>query len=121
MMAFWSNWFPNIVCTFGGCLLSWAIGYRQGKVAAEATARQLRMSQTLLTQGEEQGHYKLARDKDGNITGGRIIELAATGTARPSATVDLKTGPSTMAGSGTVTPRGDASTASPAATKIPSP
>jgi hypothetical protein len=34
VVYFWSNWFPNIVCGIGGCVLSWGIGYWQGRRAS---------------------------------------------------------------------------------------
>jgi hypothetical protein len=121
MAAFWSNWFPNIVCTFGGCLLSWLIGYRQGKRAGETADAQIRMLRTLLQDGEDRGLYKLRRDAQGNIVSGRIIELAAKGAARSSVSAQLTTGPAYMACSGSVTSKGVASIGSLGATTTPTP
>lgn len=50
---------------------------------------------TLLTVAEEGGKMKLARDGKGEITGGRIIELAADVAAGSSASGDLTIRPRT--------------------------
>lgn len=61
----------------------------------EFAERQSRMLVTLLTVAEEGGKMKLARDGKGEITGGRIIDLAAASAARSSASADLTTRPRT--------------------------
>jgi hypothetical protein len=40
---FWTNWFPNIVCTISGCVISWAIGYAQGTVSRRTLANLLHL------------------------------------------------------------------------------
>lgn len=78
-MDFWSNWLPNIVCTVGGCLLSFAIGWRAATSAERRGNRHSIMLETLLIGLETQGAVELARDQDGRITGGRNVTVALTG------------------------------------------
>jgi len=59
----------------------------------QVAERQSRMLVTLLTVAEEGGKMKLARDEKGEITGGRIIELAADAASVSRASADLTTNP----------------------------
>jgi hypothetical protein len=106
-MSFADTWLPNIACTISGCVLSWAIGYRQGKQAMKASGLALRMLRTQLQLEEEKGTgLKLVRDKDGNITGGRVIEIQPP-TGQLGLTEyapSLKVGPASLGGIGTVSP-----------------
>ena len=92
-----TTWLPNIVCTVGGIILSGLIGFWQGKRAARVQDKHTRMLTTSLTNEEQKGNMELARDKDGNITGGRVIRLQGSAISSSIATGDLTTAPASPA------------------------
>jgi hypothetical protein len=78
-MAFADTWVPNIVCTFGGIIVSGLIGFWQGRRSARVQDKHTLMLENLLIGFEKQGVLELARDKDGRITGGRNITVKVEG------------------------------------------
>jgi hypothetical protein len=66
-------WVPNLASAGIGALLGWAITHAYYRRANRNAERYLRMLTTLLLAGEEQGHYELARNENGEVTGGRVI------------------------------------------------
>jgi len=98
--------FLLVAAVLGG-LIGWFTSAYFARLSAKDTEAQLaltrqqlqvaehqsRMLVTLLTVAEEGGKMKLARDGKGEITGGRIIELAADATSTSRASADLTTGP----------------------------
>jgi hypothetical protein len=66
---------------------------RDAEVQARSMETQLRISRTLLEIFERQGDIELARDADGNITGGRVIHLAGNAVSESTATGTLTVGP----------------------------
>jgi hypothetical protein len=86
-MTFADTWLPNIVCTFGGIIVSGLIGYWLGRKPTRIAEKQLRIVTQLILKEEEDGRLKLVRDKDGNITGGRAyeakLEAGYFGSAKP--------------------------------------
>jgi hypothetical protein len=90
---FFDSWLPNIVCTIAGCLLSWWIGYRQGKAVVRATEMQSRKLETLMFAMRDKGLVELEIGPDGHITDGRIIQLQAVATMSSMAVANLTTGP----------------------------
>jgi len=121
MDTFLTAWLPNIVCSVFFGMVGWLVGRRSARNSNERAETQLRILRTLAVAAEESGALKLARDKEGNITGGRTIELSGTATMRFGATAKLTTAPASLTGSGAVTPVGAASTGSQGATTTPSP
>jgi hypothetical protein len=70
MNDFYTNWLPNIVCTVAGCVISWLIGYGQGRRAEAKAAKIDLMLEGLLKDRErEGGGFTVIRDKNGHITG----------------------------------------------------
>jgi hypothetical protein len=101
MDYFIAAWLPNVVCTLLGCVISWGIGWRQGAKAARASETHTRMLTNLLIVIEERGYLKLVRNDKGEVTGGRVYELAL-GTEQatlPSVSLRVGRGP---AGQGTL-------------------
>ena len=74
-MNFAVAWLPSIVCTFGGILVAWFIGWRQGRRAAAVANQHTLMLTNLLLSLEEKGLVELVRDESGKITGGRNFKL----------------------------------------------
>lgn len=74
-MSFISTWLPNIVCTLAGCVISWGIGWHQGRKDAQAAETHTRMLTNLLIVMEERGYLKLVRNAKGEVTGGRAYEM----------------------------------------------
>lgn len=97
-MNTWGAWIPNIVCTIVGAAIGWGISYK-------TTDMNLRMLRTVLTALEDSGQFgiELARDSEGEITGGRVIRLKANATSKFTASADLTAGPASMVGTGTTT------------------
>ena len=62
----------------------------------------IRMLRTLLTALEESDQFgiELARDSNGEITGGRVIRLAASSAGKSTASSNLTTGPASVVGKG---------------------
>jgi hypothetical protein len=73
---FLNSWLPNIVCTIVGCLLSWLIGYRQGKAVVRATEIQGRRLETLMFALRYKGLVDLVIGPDGHIIDGRIVQIS---------------------------------------------
>ena len=61
------------------------------------------MRAQLRVEEERDPNLKFARDKDGNITGSRVIELRAEASGGASATANLAASPSTTLGEGKAT------------------
>jgi hypothetical protein len=78
-MSFATTWVPNIVCTVGGCLLSFAIGWRAATRAARLADKHTLMLENVLVGLANQGVIELARDNNGRITGGRNITVKVGG------------------------------------------
>lgn len=80
-MNFTLIWLPSVVCTFGGILVAWFMGWRQGRTAAALANQRTLMLTNLLLSLEEKGLVELVRDQSGNITGGRNFKLEAQASA----------------------------------------
>lgn len=76
-MSLTATWLPSVVCTFGGIIVSWFIGWRQGRAATARTNQRTLMLTNLLLSLEEKALVELVRDQNGNITGGRTFKLGA--------------------------------------------
>jgi hypothetical protein len=73
-----------------GGVSGWGTAAYFAREASKDTERQVRMLNTLLVTAEEQGAVKLVRDANGEITGGRVIELRGAGQDSTSASAHLK-------------------------------
>ncbi len=85
-MGFTTIWLPSIVCSLGGCLASWYIGWRQGRRSVIADDKHTLMLTNILLLLEQAGLLELVRDQNGNITGGRNFTITlGTGNIRINA------------------------------------
>jgi hypothetical protein len=76
-MSFADAWFPHIVCTLTGIVLSGLIGFCQGRKVSRDSEKHTAMLTNLLVVMEDQGHLTLVRDAKGAVTGGRAYVLKA--------------------------------------------
>lgn len=76
------GWVFVVIGAVAGGVIGWFTAVHFERESEKDTQQQTRMLTTLLLTAEAQGLVKLARDADGNITGGRVIEL--TGAAQES-------------------------------------
>jgi hypothetical protein len=111
--TFLTAWLPNLVCSlvFGG--LGWLFGRKSARDAREKTELQLQILKSLALAAEEGGALKLARDAQGNITGGRVLSLK---TESDSIAVSAQLVGGTLTYVAPASATGGASTESPGAT-----
>jgi hypothetical protein len=97
-MVLSNPWFQGFVFVAVGAFAALAVSVYYAREASRDAQRQItmlerqnRMLQTLLITMEEDkgGALELARDKDGNITGGRVIPLQAAAVVSSSAVGNL--------------------------------
>lgn len=102
-MSFAEVWLPNIVCGAVGLAIGTFVThfyYLRANRQAEVS-RRLQIS--MATHQAEGGELELARDANGEYTGGRVIRLATTSYAGSKGSATLTTGPSSVSGDGTTT------------------